>query len=121
MFLILSLSAKTKGGRSPSGGENALFWADRNFWPMGWPEVPKFGRVRKIIWFTGKSPPPHTDRRFEQNSRTLASVLSGGTFKICFLGGRPLGTPFGRLTRPLRRSFGRGLNVGPCGGGGTFL
>ena len=25
-------------------GENALFWADRNFWLMGWPGSPKIGR-----------------------------------------------------------------------------
>ena len=26
-------------------GENALFWADRNFWSMGQPEGPQIGRV----------------------------------------------------------------------------
>ena len=45
---MLSFSAKTKGGQVTKWGKNEIFWADRNFWPMGWPGIPKFGRVKKI-------------------------------------------------------------------------
>ena len=55
-----------------------------------------------MVLLTVKSPPK--DWRFEQNSQTLASALWEGTFKI--FGAPPWVRPFGRLTRPLRRSLG---------------
>ena len=76
------------------------------------------GRQYKLDWGNniGYSKVPPTDRRFEQNFQTLASVLWGGLLKK-FSPTGIFGAPFGRLTRPSRRSFGRGLNVGPWGGG----
>ena len=43
-FFTSPLSKKIKGGAGDLVGENALFWADRNFWLMGWPGSPKIGR-----------------------------------------------------------------------------
>ena len=50
-ILNVIISGENKGEQVTKQGKNAVFWADRNFWPMGQQEVPKFGRVRKIILF----------------------------------------------------------------------
>jgi len=34
------------GGHVTKWGKNENFWPDRNFWPMGWPGIPKFGRMK---------------------------------------------------------------------------
>ena len=45
-FWIWSFLAKIKGGGQVTKcPKKAKFWANRNFWPMGWPEGPKIGRV----------------------------------------------------------------------------
>ena len=36
---------ENKGGQVTKCPKKAKFWANRNFWPMGWPEGQKIGRV----------------------------------------------------------------------------
>jgi hypothetical protein len=42
---------KNKGDTGHQVGENALLGGVRNFWRMGWSEMPKFIRVKKKCWF----------------------------------------------------------------------
>ena len=39
---------ENKGGADDLVLKKAKFWANRNFWPMGWPEGPKIGRVTTL-------------------------------------------------------------------------
>ena len=54
-------------------GENEIFSADRNFWPMGWPRIPKFGRVKKLVSLAGI----FTDLLFELKSKKLCNFKDG--------------------------------------------
>ena len=57
---MISLSAKTKGGGAglvTKWGENGLFWGDRNFLPMGWPDENKL-----FVW-------PRSSRIFYLNQK----------------------------------------------------
>ena len=72
---MISLSAKTKGGRSPSGGENGLLGGDRKFWPMGgakiWPDEKKL-----FVW-------PASSRIFYLNQKQKSYVtLKSGNSKF---------------------------------------
>ena len=72
---MLSFSAKKKEGvASQQVGENKLFWADTNFWPIRCPGVPKILPGQKCLssWY-----PPQ--RIFHLNTKqkrydTLKSV-----------------------------------------------
>ena len=44
-ILSFIIFGENKGGESHLVPKKAKFWANRNFWPMGWPEGPKIGRV----------------------------------------------------------------------------
>ena len=45
-FLTDIIIHENKGGANHQVGEKRKFWPDRNFWPMGWPGTPKFGRMK---------------------------------------------------------------------------
>ena len=46
LFLNFIIFCENKGGGQVTKcPKKAKFWANRNFWPMGWPEGPKIGRV----------------------------------------------------------------------------
>ena len=47
LFLNEITVSEKRGGAGHRGGGNGLFWSDKNFWPMGWPEVPKFDCMKK--------------------------------------------------------------------------
>ncbi len=46
--LFLNFMTNREGHLVP---KKRTFLGDRNFWPIMWPEVPKFGRVEKNCWF----------------------------------------------------------------------
>ncbi len=128
---------KKGGGHVTKCPKKAKFWANRNFWPMGWPEGPKIGRVtilailyphlegisisiknKKVMLIESyvmpknqKSwlPPPLVlNVRFRRLCPEISMALSPGHHNICFVT---------EACRRRAKKFSQALPRGSMGGG----